>query len=358
MSRVEAFEVPEQVDLADLRERLARTRFPRPTADGWSAGVRPVFLRRLVDHWLRGFDWPAAAVRLNRHPHGIATLADGRLHFVHLRNPGAPAIVLLHGWPSTFAEMLPLAEELARDFEVVVPSLPGTAYSPPLETPFGDVVVARMVDELMTSALGHERYFTYGEDVGTWVSDRIAGTYPEHVAGIAVTHAAYPPKAERAGLGHEVTAFFAGTDLLWEGERAYAEIQSTKPDTLAAALGDSPAGLAAWVVEKFHGWSDCDGDVESVFSLDDLLTTVMLFWSTDSIGSSFRPYFEDPEQPPQPPILVPATIAVAGFDRNYPRVLAEHTYKDIRSFRALPKGGHFVAREVPQEVAALIRALL
>lgn len=205
----------------------------------------------------------------------------------------------------------------------------------------------------MAGVLGHERYLTYGEDVGTWVSDRLAGNRPDHVAGIVATHPAHPPQAQRAAIGPEAVRFFADRDARWERERGYSEIQSTKPDTLAAAVGDSPAGLAAWVVEKFHTWSDDD----TAFPLDDLITTVMLFWITDSIGTSFRAYFEDPEQPPQPPITVPAAVAPGQADRGYPRVLAEHTYQDIRSFEQLPHGGHFVAREVPKEVARIVRAL-
>lgn len=355
---IEEFRVPEDADLTDLHERLARTRFAAATpAAGWSAGMPPAFLRRLVDHWLHRYDWPAAARRLNRHPHRIAEVDGERLHLVHLPNPGAPATVLLHGWPYTFAEMLPLADALAADFEVVVPSLPGFAWSPALREPFGDVVVARLVHRLMTDVLGHERYLTYGEDVGTWVSDRIAGTYPEHVAGIVVTHPAYPPKDERAAIGEETARFFATLDERRADDRGYAEIQSTKPDTLAASVGDSPAGLAAWIVEKFAAWGDTGGDVESVFPLDDLITTVMIYWLTDSIGTSFLPYFDDPDQPPQPRIAVPATIALPLPDRGYPRALADHTYADIRGFRTLERGGHFVAREVPEEVARLVRQL-
>lgn len=352
------FSAPEQLDLGDLHDRLRLTRFTAPTpTQPWAAGTPPEFLRRLVEHWRTRYDWPAAARGLNRYPQAIADLADGSLHFARAGRPGTPAIVLLHGWPSTFAEMLPLADVLAADFDVVVPSLPGFGYSPALAAPFGDVVVARMVHQLMTEVLGVPRYLTYGEDVGTWVSDRIAGTYPEAVAGIVVTHPAYPPQADRAALGPEVTAFFASLAAARATDMGYAEIQSTRPDTLAAALTDSPAGLAAWIAEKFRAWSDCGGDVESVFPLDDLITTAMLYWTTGSIGTSFRPYFDDPDQPPQPTIEVPAAIGLAKADRDYPRALAEHTYRDIRAFGPLPRGGHFVAREVPHEVARLARHL-
>lgn len=353
------FRVPEDLDLDDLRDRLRRTRFPVPTpGPDWSRGTPPAFLRRLVDRWLDGYDWAEQARRLNRHPHAMAEVASARLHLVHVRNPGRPAIVLLHGWPYTFAQMLPLADRLAGDFEVVIPSLPGFAWSPPLDEAFGEDVLTRLVHRLMTEVLGHERYLTYGEDVGTWVSDRLAGTHPEHVAGIVVTHPAYPPREVRAGIGQETVDFFAAHDARWEGERGYSEIQATKPDTLAAGLIDSPAGLAAWIVEKFRGWSDCGGDVESVFPLDDLITTAMLFWTTASIGTSLRAYAEDPAAPPQPPITVPAAIALPLGDRDYPRSLAEHTYKDIRVFRRLARGGHFTARENPDAVAALARELL
>ena len=356
---MDTFLVPAELDLAGLRTRLRKPRAPQPTAGGddWSAGMPPAFLRALVEYWLDGYDWPAAATRLNRYPHAVAEAGRTRLHFVHAGRPGAPAVVLLHGWPYSFAEMLPLVDRLAGDFEVVVPSLPGFVYSPALSEPFSDVAAARAVHTLMTDVLGHRRYLTYGEDVGTWISDRLAGTYPDAVSGIAVTHAAFPPDSVRSTLGPTTEAFFARLDELWSGERGYSAIQATKPDTLAAAIGDSPAGLAAWIIEKFHGWRDPASDFTVAYPLDDLITTVMLYWITDSIGTSFRAYFDDPEVPSQPSIEVPAAIAIPVREQDYPRELAEYTYKDIRSFTRLGHGGHFVAREAPDDIAALIRTL-
>lgn len=350
--------MPTRLDVRDLRERLVRSRLPGTTpGPAWAAGVPPEFLRRLLARWMDGFDWVTAAERLNRYPHFRADAGGVLLHFVRAGRADAPAVVLLHGWPYSFAEMLPLADLLAADHDVVVPSLPGFVYSPALAEPFSDVAVARAVHTLMTEVLGRTRYATYGEDVGTWVSDRLAGTYPTAVRGIAVTHAAYPPPEVRAALGPETAAFFAGLDELWAGERGYSAMQATKPDTLAAALNDSPAGLAAWIVEKFYGWRDPTTDFEALFTLDDLLTTVMLYWTTGSIGTSFRPYYEDPDVPAQPAIHAPATLGIPVREHDYPLSLAEHTYKDIRSFDRLPRGRHFVAREAPDLVADLIRRL-
>jgi pimeloyl-ACP methyl ester carboxylesterase len=249
--------------------------------------------------------------------------------------------------------MLPLADGLAGDFSVVVPSLPGYGYSEALPEPFTGPTVASVINELMTEVLGYERYVAYGEDVGAGVSDWLAASFPDSVAGIIAPHAAFPPPDRKKGLTDEEKLFFDWLGEVWKGERAYGEEQATKPDTLAAALNDSPAGLAAWIVEKFRAWSD--GDFEETFTLDQLLTTVMIYWTTQSIGTSFRPYFAAEQDPPIPRIGVPAAVIVQQYEREYPRSIAERTYDDIRSFDLLARGGHFTALEHPAEVAGLVR---
>lgn len=344
-------------DLDDLHDRLRSTRFvANPSADDWSSGVPPEFLRRLVAYWLDTFDWNAVQARLNGYLQFTATIRGVETHFVHLPNPGKPAIVLLHGWPYTFAEMLPLADALRDDFAVVVPSLPGYGYSQPLDEEFSGPAVATLVDELMTSTLGYRRYVTYGEDVGAGVSDWLAASSPGSVAGIVAPHAAFPPDARRQDLTDEEKHFFEWLAGVWNGESAYSDQQSSKPDTLAASLNDSPAGLAAWIVEKFRAWGD--GDLEQTFTLDQLLTTVMIYWTTQTIASSFRPYFSAEHDPPVPRIGVPAAIIVQQHEREYPRSVADRTYDDIRSFDLLEQGGHFTATEAPQAVAQIIRGFV
>ncbi|MGW5401039.1 alpha/beta fold hydrolase [Streptomyces sp. NPDC003952] len=208
----------------------------------------------------------------------------------------------------------------------------------------------------MTDVLGYPRFGTYGEDIGSSVSHWIAATHPEEVIGIHVAQAAYPPVERSGDLTAAEQKFLAWAAAKWEGATAYAELQSTRPDTLAAALLDSPSGLAAWMVEKFQAWSDCEGDVERRFSKDDLLTTIMIYWATGTIGSSFRPYFDQRDSRlPLPVLTVPAGITIGVSDLGMPRSLAERTYADIRYWHDLPAGGHFVANEEPGLVAADIR---
>ena len=279
------------------------------------------------------------------------------MHFVHRRSadPRARAIVLSHGWPYSFVEMLALADEL-RDFHVVVPSLPGYAWSTvSADVPVVGSTMADTVHALMTATLGYERFVTYGEDVGAGLSDALAARHPESVSGIYAAHPAFPPKERRGELSPVEVAFFAWLDAQREGETGYSVMQSTRPDTLAAGVGDSPAGLAAWIVEKFRAWSDCGGDVEQRFTKNQLLTTVMIYWITNSIGTSFRAYLDDSKAQPLPLITVPAGVSVQRHEREYPRELAERTYSHLRSFHLLPRGGHFTAAEEPGLLAERIR---
>lgn len=360
--------------LADLHDRLARTRYVDPTPGGepWHAGTDPAYLRELVRYWQTGFDWRRREAWLNSFPQFLASIDGQAIHYVHVRGrgePGGPAplpLVISHGWPYSFADMLGIVPFLtdpaahggsAEDaFDVVIPSLPGYAFSEAPQTPSIPDTMADTVHRLMTERLGYARYGTYGEDVGGHVSDWIAAKHPESVIGIHASHPAYPPKARLNDLTPAETAFTTWLAERWAGESAYSEIQSTKPDTVAAALNDSPAGLAAWIVEKFRHWSDSGGNLEARFSKDDLLTTVMLYWVTGSIGTSFRPYHDGRYASELPVVTVPAGITVGLADEGLPREFAERSYGDIRFFNRIPRGGHFVAKEEPALVAADLRA--
>ncbi|MEV6596324.1 epoxide hydrolase family protein [Actinoplanes sp. NPDC051346] len=364
--------VPESV-LDDLATRLARTRLPaRTPGERWAAGTDPDYLRELLDYWATGFDWRGRERWLNSFPQYQAEVGGQTVHFVHargVRQAGRPAptpLVVTHGWPYSFVEMLPLVARLVDPaayggdpgdaFDVVVPSLPGFGYSAPPDS--GPVTPERTADtwvRLMTEVLGYPRFGTYGEDIGSSVSHWIAASHPDRVIGIHVAQAAFPPPERSADLTAAEQAFLRWSRDKWEGGEGYAEIQATRPDTLAAALMDSPSGLAAWLVEKFQAWSDCGGEVERRFSKDDLLTTIMIYWATGTIGSSFRPYFDRSHRLPLPVLTVPAGITVGVGDLGMPRALADRTYTDIRFWHDLPAGGHFVAREEPGLVAEDIR---
>lgn len=349
--------------LDDLRARLERSRLladsPRKPASGLSAA----YLRDLVDSWIAR-DWRAREAWLNAHPQFIARIGDTALHFAHLRSdrPGAPAVLVMHGWPHTFALQLDFAD-LLPDFDVVVASLPGFAFSSPYaDGPMSETRIAATMHALMTEVLGYERYFTYGEDVTANVSDLIAASYPEHVAGIMATHAHFPNSAERAALTDpDEVSFFAGIAAFHEEHGAYGHVQSTRPDTLAVALNDSPAGLLAWLAEKLVEWSDTPpGDpsaVERRISRERILTEAMIYWITQSIGTSFRPYHEGADQPePIPPAAVPAVVYIQRHESAYPESLVRRHYVDLRDFGRLDEGGHFTAAEVPAALAQRLRA--
>jgi pimeloyl-ACP methyl ester carboxylesterase len=353
--------VPDQV-LADLRERLARSRILDDSPRRPPSGMSSTYLRELVDHWIR-WDWRAREAWLNGHPQYIAELDDVDLHFAHLRSDraDAPAILVMHGWPHTFALQLDFAD-LLPDFHVVVASLPGFGFSSPYAT--GEMSETRLADTmhaLMTDVLGYERYVTYGEDVTANVSDLIAARHPERVAGIVATHAHFPTAEERAALTDpDEVAFFEALAARHQTDGAYGHVQATRPDTLAAALNDSPAGLLAWLTEKLVEWSDTRHDdpraVERRISRDRILTEATIYWATQTIGSSFRPYYEGADQPgPIPPTTVPAAVLIQRHEATYPESLARRHYLDLRVFDRLDEGGHFTVAEVPAEMAARFR---
>jgi pimeloyl-ACP methyl ester carboxylesterase len=320
------------------------------------------YLRELVAEWI-DWDWRARERWLNRHPQFIAEVGDASVHFVHLRSEraDAPALLVMHGWPHTFALQLDFAE-LLPDFDVVVASLPGFAFSSPYASgEMSEKRLAATMHALMTEVLGYERYVTYGEDVTANVSDLIAARYPEQVGGIVATHAHFPTTEERAALTEpDEQAFFAALAERHETDGAYGHVQATRPDTLAFALNDSPAGLLAWLAEKLVEWSDTPpGDpraVERRISRDRILTEAMIYWVTQTIGSSFRPYYEGADQPDSiPPASVPAAVFIQRHEAAYPESLARRHYLDLRTFDRLDEGGHFTVAEIPDEMAARVR---
>lgn len=364
MSSVQPFEVhvPDDV-LDDLRARLASSRLLPDSPRRPSSGMSAAYLRDLVDAWI-AFDWRTREAWLKRHPQFIAEIGDAAVHFVHLRSDqaDAPALLVMHGWPHTFALQLDFADRLP-DFDVVVASLPGFAFSSPYASgEMSEKRLAATMHALMTEVLGYERYITYGEDVTANVSDLIAARYPEHVAGIVATHAHFPTVQEREALTDPAErAFFDDIAAKHETDGAYGHVQATRPDTLAVALNDSPAGLLAWLTEKLVEWSDTPPSdqraVERRISRDRILTEAMIYWVTQTISSSFRPYYEGADQPdPIPPTEVPAAVFIQRHEAAYPESLARRHYRDLRVFDRLEEGGHFTVAEVPDEMAARVRA--
>ena len=353
--------VPDDV-LNDLSDRLAGSRLlgdsPRRPATGLSAA----YLAELVDAW-RSFDWRARERWLNQDPQYLADVRGTRLHFVHrrARNADAPAVLVMHGWPHTFALQLDLAR-LLPEFHVVVPSFPGFAFSEPYDGTMTEKIMADLMHSLMTGELGYERYLVYGEDISANVSDLIAAEHPEQVAGILVTHAHFGTDEERDALDDpEARGFFERLAASGGPDGAYAHLQATRPDTLAVSLNDSPVGLLAWLVEKLVEWSDTpNGDpaaLERRIARDRILTEATLYWATQTIASSFRPYFDRGADARIPPVDVPAVVAIQRHEHDYPEALARAFYRDLRSFERLDEGGHFAAAEVPAAMAERLRLL-
>ncbi|MFG3300705.1 epoxide hydrolase family protein [Micromonospora chersina] len=360
--------------LDDLRARLARTRFTDRSGDQpWQAGADPDYLRHLVSYWADGFDWRAREAELNALPQYQAQIGGRRTHF--LRVPGArpadaPAplpLILSHGWPSSFVEMLPLVDRLtnpaeyggdpAGAFDVVVPSLPGFLYSELPEGPLTRAAMARTLHLLMTDVLGYRRYGAFGGDVGGVVTGWLGALYPEEVVGIHMIHPPFPASFDSHPLSPAEQAFLDAEAVYDQTDGGYSAIMGTRPDTIAAALSDSPAGLAAWLIDKYRDWSDNHGDLESRFDRDTLLTIITLYWTSGAIGSSFRQYFDYERNSPRPDITVPAAFTVSSEPSmaNFPREITERACTDIRHWSEPGRGGHFMPLEEPDLLAGELR---
>lgn len=360
-----------QSDLDDLAERLGRTRLTDPPAgEPWESGADYDYLGGLIQYWRDGFDWRAQERRLNTYEHFIVTVGSQRVHAMRVtadreRYPEPIAIVLSHGWPYSFLEFIEFADHLTDPeahgdngtaFDVVIPSLPGYGFSPVLsDGPFIAKDVAILWHRMMTAEFGYQEYATYGEDVGTTVSDWIGALYPESVIGLFATHAAFPPEDRMNDLSSAEKEFQEWLRVKWATASGYSEIQSTRPDTLAVGLNDSPAGLLAWLLEKFYEWSG--PDFVEAWTKDEILTTVSLYWFTQTIGTSFLPYYHGRVHSPALPMIeVPVGVAVQHGERGFPREYAERTYTNVRMWTELPRGGHFTAKQTPDLVGRAMSA--
>jgi pimeloyl-ACP methyl ester carboxylesterase len=360
-------------DLADLRDRLARTRFPDAApGEAWAFGASLPYMRDLVAYWRDGFDWRAAEARLNAFPQYKLALPDVDLHFLHVpgKGPKPTPLLLMHGWPGSVFEFLDILPRLtdpgayggdpADAFTVVAPSLPGYGLSfQPGQKRFGVEEIAACMTQLMP-ALGYERFGVQGGDWGGIVGAYMGAAYAERLIGLHVNLLAVAREKAAASTPEEVRFFEELKHWTDEGT-AYQAIQGAKPQTLSFALTDSPAGLAAWIVEKFHAWSDNDGAPESAIPRDLMLADISLYWFTGAIGSSFYPYYFRKRRgwPVSPQMPVTAPTAYAAFPKEIvrpPRSIGEKTFTNIRRWTDFPKGGHFAAMEQPEALAADVAA--
>ncbi len=366
--------VPESV-LQDLRERLARTRWPDHIPEfGWAQGTVPSYLRELVDYWQNAYQWRDHEAMLNRLAQFRTDLGGGQLHFVHERSPHEEArpLLLIHGWPGSFFEFYKVIPRLTHPvdfggrpedaFHVVAPSLPGYGFSQAPQAPgatprsFGAIFHA-----LMHRVLGYPRYFAQGGDWGSVVASWMAHDFHPVVAGLHINMVGLRPtlNEESPPLSDEEKAFLAQARQQMGEDMAYQAIQGTRPQSLGYGLHDSPVGLAGWLVEKFRAWSDCGGDLEQSISRDELLTNLMIYWVSGTITSSMRLYYEYRHQkeklPPGARVECPTGFCdFPGEIIRAPRSWVERAYRICR-WSEMKAGGHFAALEAPEALTEDIR---
>jgi microsomal epoxide hydrolase len=366
--------------LDDLRLRLSRTRWADEIDDGWTFGTNRDELRALVDHWSDRFDWRREEDAMNRFAHFRADVNGVGVHFIHERGRGDTPlpIILTHGYPDSFlrfAKIIPMLADpeahggSASDaFDVVVPSLPGFGFSDKPSKPGSIFRVGDLWHTLMTDVLAYPRFAAHGGDWGSTVTEHLARSHAGSLVGIHLTDVPFWHLFQKpADVSRAEQRFLDANEQWQKTDGAYALIQGTRPYTLARGLNDSPAGLAAWIVDKFHAWSDCHGNVETRFTKDELLTNVTLYWVTETIGSSFLPYADFVKSGPltwtiegirqwMGSTAVPAAFAIFPKDISHPpREWAERFF-NVQRWSDMPRGGHFAAMEEPDLLVDDIRA--
>jgi pimeloyl-ACP methyl ester carboxylesterase len=372
--------VPDAV-LQDLRQRLAHTRWTDDfDNDDWRYGANAAYMQSLARYWLDAYDWRARERLMNGFAHFRTDIDDMPVHFIHERGrgPDPMPIILSHGWPWSFWDFRkiigPLSDPAAHGgdpldaFHVIVPSLPGYAFSTPLRKPGINFWRTADLWLLLMERLGYARFAAQGGDWGSFISAQLGHKYAQKIVGVHIhTPAALtfldgkswlqkgdyaPEEAPRVQLLRDFAA----------EETGYMALQRTKPQTPAIALNDSPAGLMAWIVEKRRRWSDCGGDVERRFTKDELLDTVMLYWVTGSFNTSARFYYEGAHHPWRPshdrtPVVeAPVAIPIFPAELTYPSRKWAERYYNLKRWTSMPAGGHFAAAEEPAALVADIRA--
>jgi len=357
--------------LADLRDRLRRTRWPEAeTVDDWSQGIPLSYMKELCEYWRDDYDWRATESRLNSLPQFRTEIDDLAIHFIHVcsPHPNALPLILTHGWPGSIVEFLKVIEpltdpvahggEAADAFDIVCPSLPGFGYSErPAASGWRVERIAAAWVQLM-ARLGYARYGAQGGDWGGIVTESVGLQDPEHVAGIHLNMPAVAPGSMTVdNLTELEQAALADMEHYMEWESGYAKQQSTRPQTLGYGLVDSPAAQCAWIVEKFWAWTDCGGHLENVLTRNELLDNVMLYWLTATGASSARLYWQSFSNVNTDPVGVPTGCSI--FPKEIIRVSrrwAEARFLDLRYWNELDRGGHFAAFEQPELFAQELRS--
>ena len=360
--------------LIDLKQRLANTRWPGEITDSfWQYGTNLAYVKELCDYWLNEFDWRAQEQRINSFSNFVASVSGLNVHFIYEKGKGPNSIPLIitHGWPSTFAEMadiIPMLTDTAShggnesdSFDVIVPSMPGYGFSEKPSSPgVNPRVIAQMWVDLMTETLGYEKFVAQGGDWGAAITTALGTNHSDSVDSIHLTMSSTGTDVpEGVQLSADEKKFLQHRAWWQEEEGAYGHIQRTRPQTLTYGLTDSPAGLAAWIVEKWRVWSDCDGDIESRFTKDQLLTHLTIYWVTQTIESSIRLYYESGKMEPVLPFgqkaKVPTSYAFFPVEISYPPREWLERFFDLKRYTKMTSGGHFAATEEPQLLVQDIR---
>lgn len=360
MFNVKPFKIDvQQAVLDDLQARLRQTRWPdAPENIGWNYGTDPVYLKSLVTYWQNEYDWRKQEAAINKIPQFTVEIDGVNIHFQHIKSksPNAKPLLLIHGWPDNFFRFHKVIPLLTDGYDLVIPSIPGFGFSDHVSST--DDKSAKIFATLMKDVLNYKTFFAAGGDVGQGIAKSLANLYPENVKAIHLSDVGYPDGSEdwstMSKAEQEFGQFIQGW---WYREGAYAMLHSTKPQTQAYGLNDSPTGLASWIVEKFNSWRTPGGTIDDHFTKDDLLTNIMIYWISQSINSSMRTYAVDHTQQlaSSKKVNVPTGVAIFPGDAPTPKEWAERKV-NLKRFTVMEKGGHFAAWEAPDLWAKEVRA--
>ncbi len=345
----------------DLKFRISQTRWTDEIkGSGWQYGANLSYIKELADYWLDKFDWRKVEDKINQYPNYLAEIDGIKIHFLHIKGKGKISVPLIitHGWPGSFMEMSKLIDPLTADpefsFDLIIPSIPGFGFSQKIDAPGCNLWFISDLWSKLIKKLGYEKVLAQGGDFGAGISTALALNHPENMLGLHLNYipgSYFPFLSQDEKLTEEEYQFQKSAENWYTTEGAYSHQHRTKPITLGYALNDSPVGLCAWIVEKFYGWSDCKGNIESVFTKDELLSNVSLYWFTETIHSSIRLYNENSQVPlhflRNDFIHIPVGIARFHKEEPFPpRKFIERGY-NIQHWTDIPTGGHFAAMEQP-----------
>ncbi len=354
-----------QSAIDDLRSRIRNTRWTDEIHNsGWQYGASLSYMRGLADYWANGFDWRKVEEDINQYPNYIAEIDGTKIHFLHIKGGGKKSVPLIitHGWPGSFLELTklitPLTSNPEYSFDLIIPSIPGFGFSQKITVPGCNLWFIADVWSKLIRELGYEKVLAQGGDFGAAISTALALKYPGQLLGLHLNYipgSYFPFMPENEKLTEEEILSQKKAEDWYTAEGAYSHQHRTKPLTLACGLNDSPVGLLAWIVEKMYGWSDCNGNIESVFTKDELLANVSLYWFTETIHSSIRLYNENSKVPlhfsQKDFINTPTGIARFHKEEPFPsRKFIERGY-NVQHWTDFPKGGHYAAMEQPALLA-------